>query len=204
MNRSFDETTLSAFVDGQLDTDTMKEVAAFMEVDLNAQQYVWEAFKAQAQLRAAMNPVADEKIPPRLLAALEQPAAAETPGRWIPAFVRAAAAVVLLTIGVGVGWVVQGIGNGGGAGGFESLPARYSQVVDAALENNLSGKPTDWKAPEGRMTVTVTPVRTFKDFKGQFYREYTLVVSAGEQRSQLSGLAYRTGQGRWKTKAVFF
>ena len=204
MNRSFDETTLSAYVDGQLDTDTMKEVAAFVEVDLNAQHYVWEAFKTQAHLRAALNPVAEEKIPPRLLAALEQPSAVARSKRWMSAFVRAAAAVVLLTVGVGVGWVVQGIGNGRGAGGFESLPVRYSQGVDAALENNLSGKPTDWKAPKGAMTVTVTPVRTFKDAKGKFYREYTLMVSAGEQRSQLSGLAYRTGQGRWKTKAVFF
>ena len=200
MNHGFDETKLSAYVDGQLDTEEMKDVEAFVEVDFSARNYVWEAFKMQAQLKAALNPVAGEKIPPRLLAALGQRPATSKFKRRLPALVRAAAAVVLLTVGVGLGWVLPGAGNGS----FESLPARYSQVVDAALENNLSGKPTDWKAPLGGRTVTVTPVRTFKDADGLYYREYTLVVSGRQQQTRVNALAYRAGQGRWKTKAVFF
>ena len=201
MSRSFDETTLSAFVDGQLDTEEMMAVDALVAVDLNARQYVWEAFKTKAQLQAALNPVAEEKIPPRLLAALDEPPEAAKSGRRMNALVRATAAVLILTVGVGLGWVLQGIGNGTG---FESLPARYSQVVDAALEHNLSGKPTDWQPPLGSMTVKVTPVKTFKDADGRYYREYTLEVFDSSQRTQVSGLAYRTGEGRWQTKALFF
>jgi surface antigen len=202
MSQGYDETTLSAFVDGALDTETMKSVEAFVAVDPDARQYVWEAFTTQAKLRAALSPVADERIPPRLLAAVSKPPA-DLKRRRMPAFVRAAAAVVLLAVGVGLGWMMQGVGNGG-AGGFETLPARYSQVVDAALENNLSGKATDWQPPGGRQTVTVTPVRTFKDADGRFYREYTLKISEGKQHAQVNGLAYRVGQGRWQTKALFF
>ena len=81
MSPRLDETTLSAFVDGQLDADEMRDVEALVEVDLNARQYVWQAFKTQAHLRAALNPVAEEKIPARLINAFDRTPAAAKPKR---------------------------------------------------------------------------------------------------------------------------
>ena len=77
-------------------------------------------------------------------------------------------------------------------------------VIDAALEFNLSGKSRDWKAPGGSITVKVTPVKTYKDKAGVYYREYRLEVATDTHHSQINGLAYRTDNGKWSTKVMYF
>jgi surface antigen len=84
------------------------------------------------------------------------------------------------------------------------LPAQYSDVINTALEYNLSGKARQWRAPKTSTILTVTPVKTYRDKDGTYYREYKLEIASKTDRSQINGLAYRTLQGRWKTKALFF
>ena len=81
---------------------------------------------------------------------------------------------------------------------------QYSHVVDAALEHNLSGNPRRWSEPQQPTIIMVTPVKTYRDRKNIYYREYRLEILADDQRQQVSGLAYRSGSGKWITKALFF
>jgi surface antigen len=207
MNAQFDENTLSAYVDGELDADVLPAVEAFIEADPDARRYVLDAVGVNARLRAELNPVAHEPVPDRLYAALQgRPRAAGPSGRTpvLRNFLRVAAAAVLLLAGFGVGKVLQnGSVNGLSALGT-SLPAAYQQVVDRALEHNLSGTVHQWQPPEDETLVKVTPVKTYRSPDGRYYREYVLEIDAGKQKTQVKGLAYRTGKQQWKTKALFF
>jgi surface antigen len=205
MNQQFDELTLSAYIDGELDPDTMREVDSFLEKDPDAQKYVLNAIRATARLRSSMNADLSEDIPEHLIAAI-RPQAAKKQRRSAaghPLF-RMAAAILLVLLGFGAGSFLDRGGNQNLSMLTTALPARYSQVVDQALENNLSGISREWQAPRSAVIVSVTPVKTYRDKSGLYYREYRLEVRAERERQQVKGLAYRTAGGKWKTKAVFY
>lgn len=206
MTRKFDESSLSAYIDGELDAVAMREVDDFLRQDANARQFVLNAVRGSAFLKAAYNATLYEQVPERLLRPLHTgPAAQERFPHRRGGFWRAAAALLLAIIGFGAGML--GGSRMRGAEGPMPLTAlvdRYSYVVDAALENNLSGAPREWRKPEDPLAVTVTPVRTYRDNNQRYYREYRMQVSSGKDRREIGGLAYRTTEGKWKTTAVFF
>lgn len=204
MTRQFDEITLSAYVDGELDPATMREVEAFVETDAEARKYVVNAVKTTARLRSFTNEAMQEAVPERLINVI-RPRQKNEKGRR-PAFhtlFRMAAAVVLVLLGFGAGSLMLPDGDGKISALVTPFPASYSRVVDEALEHNLSGSPRQWQAPGDPLAITVTPVRTYRDKDGQYFREYRLEVATGTERRQINGLAYRQ-DGKWKTKAVFY
>ena len=205
MNRQFDELTLSAYIDGELDPATMDEVEGFLEKDENARIFVLNAVGISARLRNSVNSALHERIPEHLITAV-QPRweKKKHPRLGVPTLLRMAAALLLVLLGFGGGTLLEISCKEHYAVPFAPLPARYSRVVDEALENNLSGTPRQWRASQEPLIVTVTPVKTYRDKKGLYYREYRLEVATGTERTQLNGLAYREGSGKWKTKALFY
>jgi len=205
MNQQFDELTLSAYIDGELDPDTMREVDWFLEQDKDAQKYVLNAIRATARLRSCMNGDIKENIPEHLIAAVRrQPPKKERRKTVIHPLLRIAAAILLVLLGFGAGSFLKRDGNGDYSMLTAALPARYNQMVDQALEYNLSGTPKEWHAPQSAVIVSVTPVKTYRDKSGLYYREYRLEVRAERESRLIKGLAYRTADGKWKTKAVFY
>ena len=204
MNPKFDDITLSSYVDGELDPELMGEVEAFVESDADARRYVVNAVKTTARLRESLNKVLYEEIPEHLLDTVLSPQKKE--GRWStvfhPAF-RLAAAIVLVLAGFGAGWLWP---IGGSQPGFNvpaPFPASYNQVVQEAMEYNLSGAPRQWQSPKNKAVIVVTPVKTYRDKNGQYYREFHMEVTTATEHRQVNGLAYRH-KGEWKTKAVYF
>ena len=205
MKKIFDETILSAYIDGELDTATMGEVDSFLEKDPEAARYVLDTVRTKALLRADMNAVLQEEVPQRLLDTLSPQQIARSRRRpVIRNLIRVAAVVILGFLGFGIGTLMERNTGERYPAVIAPLPARYGEVVDAALEHNLSGKSRDWKAPGGSIAVKVTPVKTYRDKAGVYYREYRLEVATGTQRSQINGLAYRTADGNWATKVMYF
>jgi hypothetical protein len=207
MNRSFDESTLSTFMDGELDAAGMQEVDEFLRQDAGAREFVLSAVRAVAFFKASAIATLHERMPERLLDSFKPAAAASGRSgsggrlqRW------AAAAVLVALFGLAAGilgrlWMPRA----GDSVPLASLVERYGLLVDAALENNLSGTPREWRQPGEPAFVTVTPVRTYRDPGQQrYYREYRLKVSSGKDIREVGGLAFRTDEGRWKTTAVFF
>ena len=91
------ERELHAYVDGKLPEARHAEVEAFL-AERPAENEQVRAWAAQsAALRALYNPVLEEAVPERLLAAL-------APRRWQ----KYALAAGLLFIGIAVGWIVRG------------------------------------------------------------------------------------------------
>jgi hypothetical protein len=205
MKKTFDETILSAYLDGELDAATMNEVDSFLGTDPQAAGYILDTVRTSARLKAGMNAILQEEIPQRLLDTLSPQQAARSRRKpLMRSIIRMAAFVILGIVGFGIGTLMERNTGGHYPAVIAPLPARYSEVVDAALEFNLSGKPREWKAPRGSIALKVTPVKTYRDKAGVYYREYRLEVATGTRRSQINGLAYRTAKGNWTTKVMYF
>ncbi len=205
MNQQFDDITLSSYVDGELDPDTMRDVETFVETDANARKYVVNAVKTTARLRAFTNEAMHAEVPEHLISAIRsQPERKQRQKFVVRPLFRMAAAILLILGGFGAGSIIQRDGNEQFPLLSTPLTAQYGHVVDQALEYNLSGTAREWQAQKGPVIVMVTPVKTYRDKDGLYYREYRLEVSARQERRQINGLAYRTANGKWKTKAVFY
>ena len=204
MNQKFDDITLSSYVDGELDPESMREVEAFLESDSDARKYVVNAIRTTARLRASMNKVLYEEVPEHLINTIlpQQKKEGRLSTVFQPLF-RMAAAIILILLGFGAGWLVPTNGDEPVFTMLTPFPAGYKQVVNDAMEHNLSGAPRQWQSPENQAVVIVTPVKTYRDKNGQYFREFRMEVSTATERRQINGLAYRQN-GEWKTKAVYF
>ena len=69
----FDLTTLTAYLDGELDRPTMLEVETYLERDADARCHVIEALHATILLRAAGREILDQDVPPRLVETISKP-----------------------------------------------------------------------------------------------------------------------------------
>ena len=200
-----DEDILSAYIDGELVPAAMEEIEETIEKENSARAYIIDSVKTAARLRASMNRTLEEQVPDRLLAALDSRSDRQHRQRPImSAFVRLAAAILILISGFLVGKVISTGDDKQLPALVANLPAPYRQVVDEALEYNLSGMPRQQQLSQNSITVTVTPVRTYRNSDGRYYREYRLEISGGNQPVRINGLAYRADPGRWTTKAIFF
>ena len=204
MNPKFDDITLSSYVDGELDEHSMREVEAFVESDSEARRYVVNAIRTSARLRGAMNRTLYEDVPEQLIDTIFPQSKKE--GRqsaFFKPFFRLAASIVLILLGFGTGWLIP---TGGDEPAFTMptpFPAGYNRIVQATMEYNLSGAPRQWQSPENQALIIVTPVKTYRDKSGQYFREFRMEVSTATQTRQVKALAHRQ-KGEWKTKAVYF
>jgi surface antigen len=174
-------------------------------------------------LRAAYRPVLVEPLPANLLALVEaapvragpmQPPpvavndnAAGTGFRaWgaMHAFTRIAAALVLLLSGAAGGWFAAGR-HGAQITAAAPMDAvvetAASVLVQRTLENIVSGASDIWRDPRTGDTLSVTPVRTFKDSVDRYCREYRETLTRDGERTLLRlGVACRDPGGRWNAR----
>ena len=205
MKKTYDETILSAYIDGELDAATMGEVDSFLEKDREASGYMLDTIRTTARLKADMNAVLQEEVPQRLLDTLSPQQIARSRRKPLMRnLLRTAAVIILGIFGFGIGLLMERNTGENYPAQIAPLPARYGDVVNAALEFNLSGKSREWVAPRGSIDVKVTPVKTYRDQAGVYYREYRLELATGNRQSHVNGLAYRTAKGKWTTKVLYF
>ncbi len=205
MKHRFDETKLSAYMDGELDADAMHEVEKILEQNESAREYVLDAVRSTARLRGGMNAVLHEAVPGRLLDTIDTPAR-QKPRRspMIHQLVRIAAVFILVFTGFAVGTMVDRERPKSLFPLMAPLPADFNWMVSAALEHKLSGTSREWHPPRTPLTVTVIPLKTYRDRNGIYFREYRLEVVAADELRWVNGLAYRITGGQWKTRALFF
>ncbi len=205
MNSQFDETTLSSYVDGELDADTMREVEAYIEHNAAGRRYVLNAIRTTALMRASMNEALHEEIPTELIDTIKDDGITQRrKQRSMQLFFRLAATIVLIFAGFSAGNFWNQINTTQMPILSTPLPTRYGQVVNEALEYKLSGASLNWQSPQEPIRIIITPVKTYRDKTGRFYREFKMALFSDGEQSQVSGLAYRAGSGKWKTTALFF
>lgn len=78
----------------------------------------------------------------------------------------------------------------------------FEDVIALALEQRLSGETVDWENPTSGNRGAITPVRTFRNANGQWCREYREEASLGLDLRSHSAIACRTADGEWQTRLV--
>ncbi|NIX75862.1 anti-sigma factor family protein [Microvirga terricola] len=106
-SRPITEDDLNAFVDGRLDVPRRKEVIAYLEAHPDVAQRIALYTEQRDMLRTALQPIAEEPIPPeldvsRMIWERRRP-------RTMPRWAGVAAAVALMIIGGAGGWILRGL-----------------------------------------------------------------------------------------------
>jgi surface antigen len=209
----FDENTLVAYVDGELDNDTTVAVEAWLNRDPTAAAHAQRLREQSGLLRAAFNGVLNEPLPQRLRHCAEA-----TPDNVSPLPRRpgpspawnialpVAATLAALTVGLGSGAFLYDLRSHSleqeAAREQVAMLERIERTVSDALENQLSGTPVSLDARTPGSTFTVTPLRTYQDDAGRYCREYRQELVSGGAREVSYGLSCRTGESRWENQML--
>lgn len=84
---------------------------------------------------------------------------------------------------------------------FDAIPETHRDAAEDAwrdaLESTPSGTTASWKSPDGRHSISVTPVKTFRSRSQQFCRQFSmeLVVDGFSRRG--NSVACRGAGGNW-------
>ncbi|MBV9834315.1 MAG: hypothetical protein JO055_07920 [Alphaproteobacteria bacterium] len=202
---TYDDATLLAYLDGELAGAESEALEADLVRDEKLAERLQAFAGSGALLRAALSPATHGHMP-----ALPQPDFTARPAaswrRFAP--YAAIAATIALLIGAGVGF---GTGDFLARRNFELASeqrARDSALAEAtlrrALETQVSGTPVSWENPDSGASGTVKPTRTFKNHNDQFCREYERVETTSARTETISGIACRSDDGQWRTRAVFY
>ncbi|HXA22072.1 MAG TPA: RT0821/Lpp0805 family surface protein [Acetobacteraceae bacterium] len=198
--RHYDDETLGAYIDGELDRETVKALEADLRKDPDLRRQVTELRAISTALRewcteqvrpqAAAWPFAmlTDKQSSRFQRALRG---------FTPLWSHALAASVALLFGVSIGQFVNHSGRQHGGGADEAV----QQLLQSALEHTMSGQEISWTDNASRHTVTVQPIRTYRA-SGTFCREYreTAINATQPNERTMYGLACRSPEGTWSVE----
>lgn len=123
VKRSVTEKDLQAYVDGWLAPARQAAVAQYLEAHPEEAARIHDYRTHGEAVRAAMHGSGPTVVPERLLRATRGAAAANRSG-WL---MRAAAAALLLAVGLGGGWTLRGVAPGPGG------DPMAQQIVESAL-----------------------------------------------------------------------
>ncbi|CCQ73344.1 RT0821/Lpp0805 family surface protein [Magnetospira sp. QH-2] len=207
-----DDSLLVAYVDGELDSNTIREVEAALATDPEARQMVRALRESASMLQAAMNDPLHEAVPDRLLVALEQPHAAPIMPTGTPPALRSAndnwripsavaAMALLLFVGLGSGWYAADLRDESMAARLAALEHQDARLREQArlqiLETMVSGQSGEWYNPDSGNRGTISPVRTYKDKKDRYCREFREQLDVDGRRETLFGVACREKESGW-------
>ncbi len=206
--RELHESTLVAYVDGELDAETVAEVERALATDPQSRELVRALRESSTVLRSALNEVVHKPVPEALIDTVwASPRAAPRPLRWherwaVPAAV--AASLVALIIGFGGGYFAGGSSNPEGMTGAQiaslRLQTQIERTREETLENELSGTTIRWQDPSGEGSLMVTPVRTYRQEGGGYCREFREEWRIGDRIEARQGLSCRERGGRWEPR----
>ena len=207
-----DHLTLSAYVDGELDSQTAAEIEVTAAQDTEIQHQLDDLLRINAMVRVAYDEPLHEAVPGNILAAImDHPVpAADVPNtkiiplpakrRKIPlpsgAWATAAAAAIALVVGIGGTLFTTGDGLEPQLALTSETQTIVRQMVNEALETMPNGQ----QAPiaiDNRFVGSVTPLRTYINTEGQYCRDYIVALGLSTGTST----ACRLGVDNWRKKS---
>ena len=200
--KEIDTTTLMAYLDGELDIETSRQVEAALARDAKLEEAVRRYRQSDSLVRAALNHVMFERADPLVLP--ERPEARQW--RPVPAAI-AASLVGLLIGGVAVLAMLDLLVD-------RKLERRElariqdqhvaGQAVAEVLEKQISGTKVSWRNPETGSHGTVMPVQTWRTQSGRYCREFEETTTVESQTSVEYGIACRGEDGKWHVRIRYF
>ncbi len=215
MTREIDDETLMAYVDGELDEATARDVEAAMAASPDLAGTVRSLREGAMSLHAAFAEPMRGQVPGCLIETIDagfaarKRSASRNPWYGRPAYAAMAASVAVLILGLGGTYVFvdrqveQRLAN------LEAARAADRDIIQAtiatALEKHLSGVPVAWRNPNSGSSGRVEAIRTFRSSAGQWCREYileTALRTQGDPSETRRAIACRDAEGRWRTRLV--
>jgi surface antigen len=196
----YDDETLGAYIDGELDRDTAEALEADLRNDPILRRQVTELRAVGTTLRewcAAQVRPQETAWPFAAIVAKQNSRFRRAVRGFTPLWSHALAASMALLLGIGIGQIVNLFAQQRGAGADEAA----QRLLQAALEHTLSGQAISWTDDVTRHTVTVQPLGTYRA-SGTFCREYreTAVVATQPDERTTYGLACRRPEGTWSVE----
>lgn len=202
---------LMAYVDGELDSESASAVEAHLEKSPDARAAVAMYRETAGALRSAILPIGHTPVPDRLVDSIRSASAHIVPVRRLsqhgwPRMVAAMAAGLVLVL----------LGSGGGFLAAEhritaleteralqrQAAERYRQdAVQNALTTLISGKSMTWRS-DGTVNGRIVPIRTYKNRKGQYCREYREEFMDERGLSVRYAVACRHADSVWRNNYV--
>lgn len=213
-----DDATLVAYVDGELDASTAREVERSLADDPQKRKLVRDLMETSTLLRAAFSSSLHEPVPEALIDSIRQATGtAEAPrgiarlmGAAVPRRIRReyamAATILALAVGLGGGYLASVEIGTPGALRTERVLAAFQleagHLRNRALEYEVSGKTLSWQDAQSGAQVSVTPMRTYRTAAGGFCREYREERTFGSRREIEQGLSCRAADRQWVPRRV--
>ncbi|MES9967557.1 MAG: RT0821/Lpp0805 family surface protein [Sedimenticola sp.] len=211
---TWDELTVNAYLDGQLDDETSRQLELAMEEDDGLKVYVQNRRRLDGLLQGAYSSAMERPLSPGLADMLSgtgrEPAgnvSVHSSGGWMQGFLALAAGLVIMAIGFGAGFLT-------GEASMErqqlamSLERNSSlqnmQVAwNSVLENTPSGEAVDWRDPESSYSTRITPIRTMRTRDNRYCREFREVRLVDGIQEERRGISCRSGKEQWQLEALF-
>lgn len=202
MTGHFDKNLMSAYMDGELDKTKMTQLEETIDISQEARDFLITSVKAHAWIRSDMNQILEEEIPERLLAPFESKLDDQKGHKSLYMIItRMAAAIIILITGIFTGKQIYPQKK---IQPFSSdLLAPYQKLVNETLEYNLSGIQKSEQLPNKDITISVTPLRTFRHQDGGYYREFNIGITEKGKSVFIKGLAHRSAKKQWNPKTIF-
>ncbi len=198
-----DESTLSQYLDGTLEYQCVCETADQIARDPKTCEMMLELLRTHALLKALGNETIAEDVPARMLESFQSKAVKKWNANFLKRpFLQVAATIALIVVGFASGRVAKSDAYTA-VTIFPGIPVALEKTVNTVLENEKSGIAHSWSDITGRVSAKVTPIKTYRDGKGSFYRIYFIELSRGKSNRQLAGVAHRIGKDNWQTQSVF-
>jgi surface antigen len=206
--RHYDDETLGAYIDGELDPATAKALESDLRIDPDLRSQVNELRAIGTVLRewcAAQVHPWEPAWPSAAGAGKRNSRVRRAVDRFTPPWSHALAASVALLVGIGIGQFM----NHSSQPPVASADEPTYRLLQAALEHSLSGQAISWSDDAARRTVTVQPLRTYRatgttagSSTGTFCREYreTAVFATQPSERTMYGLACRSPEGTWSVE----
>ena len=208
-----DDEELMAYVDGELDSSRAMKVREALRADPELAAHARLFEDTAGLLERHYRPVLDLPLPLRLVRTIARVSAAgqasgagTAHGRPALSYrLAAAASVAALVVGLAAGTFGSGYWRSGATSARDFAQAEQrveaSRLLQRTLEKSISGTNAAWQDPDSGQTVSVEPLRTFRNEDGRFCREYR--ESSGEKsgpRSISYGVACRDQGGIWRVR----
>jgi hypothetical protein len=200
IKQNFDDETLMAFADGELDEVTTRQVELAIEADEALAERVALFFETREALASTMKPLLDEPVPAALQASVQamvDKAAGTKPAEQVVVPLRQKPTPVndnrrwLMPVAASILAVVTGVGGysiGRQTGTDTTAPGNE---IARLLDSAASGGDTALAANDEQLHI----VSSFRDEAGDFCREYELKRPGGSMIS----IACRE-DGNWVTR----
>jgi len=205
--REFDDETLMAFADGELDAETTATVEAAMETDDDLVARVAAFVESRALAASALKPLIEEPVPEALTRSVQKmidearelatdPSGPQVAANNVVAFpprdTHPVRSTWAMPLAASLAAVVFGVGGylAGQAGAPASGNLAMTTIGDTAIVQALDSAPSGTDVVAGDATLKL--VSSFRDASGTLCREFELHRAS---RSAIVSIACRPEQG---------